>query len=87
MVWFNKKLEQIGIDKATHCAVAAFIVSLFAPFGMLSTMVGFVVAGSLALLKDYYLDNITDTNDIYWSFYGAAGAAIYFLLVNILLML
>lgn len=73
--WF---VNTFGSDKVMHFLGGAWITSALTPFGWYGIVVSFVLVFALSFVKEQFLDETFDKNDINAALMGSALSAILF---------
>lgn len=81
----NNFLSKIGIDKALHFAIAGWIVSATSPFGIGAMGITFLVVYLLSIMKERYLDEYADYNDVLAGFLGGITSILLYIPIDIII--
>ncbi len=81
----NKFLSKIGMDKALHFAVAGWAVSAVSPFGIGAMGITFLVIYLLSIMKERYLDEYSDYNDVIAGFLGGIASILLYIPIDLII--
>lgn len=66
----NKLIEKVGVDKLLHFLVTAWLVAEAKVYGIVTTIIVFLLIVILGIIKEKKLDLNSDYSDLKWSIYG-----------------
>lgn len=66
----NKLIEKVGVDKLLHFLVTAWLVAETKVYGVVTTIIVFLLIVILGIIKEKKLDLNPDYSDLKWSIYG-----------------
>lgn len=66
----NKLIEKVGVDKLLHFLVTAWLVAEAKAYGVVTTIIVFLLIVILGIIKEKKLDLNPDYSDLKWSIYG-----------------
>lgn len=84
MEFFNKLANKIGVDKFLHLFLAGWLTQIGGLFGLLGIIIAPIIVMLFGFLKEKYLDNTFDKNDIIANLFGCILATIINVLILIL---
>lgn len=70
---WNNFIERIGVDKLLHLLLFAWVVAEAKHFGVLAMWVAYWLMAVLSIVKEIWLDNKGDMEDV---LYGAMGGGV-----------
>ena len=76
MKWVDDILDKYGTDKVLHFLGGFAITSACALFGLFSAGIGVVTTAVLSWVKEQYLDDEFDANDIIAALMGSGVAVV-----------
>lgn len=79
----NCIIDKFGSDKVMHFLTGGWITSIFSPFGYGGLLIGIIITISLSIMKEQYLDDEFDENDVYASAFGGFFSVIIYLLFQL----
>lgn len=71
--WWNNLIVRIGVDKLLHFLLFAWVVAEAKMFGLTAMWVAYWLMAVLSIVKEIWLDNKGDMEDV---LYGAAGGGV-----------
>lgn len=78
MTWFAKFVENVGIDKILHFLVGMVVMSLFSGYSFECNLLGVFMALIAGVVKEQFIDNEIDGEDIIATAMGGVVAAMLF---------